>query len=101
MSFDVPSIHWGKPMSLPIKIATLLATVMLIQAPAFADDAAITKASVPAADKLICKTETVVGTLIPGPRRCHTRAQWEEHARAGQAIARKLVEDGTGRPTTN
>lgn len=87
-------------MSVSIKIAMLLATAMLVPAPAFADDAPVIKA-VAAADKPICKTETVVGSLIPGPRRCHTRAQWEEHARAGQAIARKLVEDGTGRPSGN
>ncbi|WP_242097909.1 hypothetical protein [Sphingomonas sp. CROZ-RG-20F-R02-07] len=88
-------------MPLSIKLAMLLVIAMLAQAPAFADDAVATKAATPPAEKLICKTETVVGSLIPGPKRCHTRAQWEEHARAGQAIARKLVEDGTGRPTTN
>lgn len=89
-------------MLLPIRITTLITTAMLTATPALADDAAILKpVTTPASEKEICKTETVVGSLIPGPRRCHTRAQWEEHARAGQAIARKLVEDGTGRPTAN
>lgn len=86
-------------MSFGARIMASLATLCLAQAPAFADDAPL--ATPVAKDKLVCKTETVIGSLIPGPRRCHTRAQWEEHARAGQAIARKLVEDGTGRPTTN
>lgn len=80
------------------KAVAALAGGLLMAAPAFADGNASGKSD---KDKLICKSETVVGSLIPGPRRCHTRAQWEEHARAGQAIARKLVEDGTGRPTTN
>lgn len=84
-------------MSLPIKISALLVTALLAQTPAYADDASVAKPTAPK-EKLICQTETTVGSLIPGPRRCHTRAQWEEHARAGQAIARKLVEDGTGRP---
>lgn len=84
-------------MFLSIQSTVFAAIALLAVVPAHAD----TAPPVPAKDKPICKTETVVGSLIPGPRRCHTRAEWEEHARAGQAIARKLVEEGTGRPTTN
>ena len=83
-------------MMLIMKTFVALAGGALMAAPALADENASGKLD---KDKLICKTETVVGSLIPGPRRCHTRVQWEEHSRAGQAIARKLVEDGTGRPS--
>jgi hypothetical protein len=54
-----------------------------------------------AKDKVVCKYETQIGSLVQRTKRCHTRAEWDKHTAAGQAIARSLVEDNTGRPTTN
>lgn len=47
----------------------------------------------------ICKSETAIGSLIPGPKRCHTAAEWEEMARAGEANARLITQMPTG-PTS-
>lgn len=85
-------------MPFMVKSFAAIAAGSLAIMPAYASEAPLVP---PVKDKPICKTETTIGTMIPGPRRCHTRAQWEDHARAGQAIARTLVEEGTSRPNGN
>ena len=43
-------------------------------------------------DKLICRTEKVIGSLAKRRKTCLTRAQWEAVARRGNAFSRSLVE---------
>lgn len=52
-------------------------------------------------EKRVCRRETPVGSLIASRRVCLTRAQWAERERIGNEVARRMVEDNQGRPTTN
>jgi hypothetical protein len=52
-------------------------------------------------DKLICKREVPVGSLIASRKTCMTKAQWEAQARDGNDEARRMVEMNQGRPTGN
>ncbi len=45
-------------------------------------------------EKLICRTEKVIGSRAKKRKTCLTRAQWEEVARRGNAFARSVVESG-------
>ena len=76
-------------------IALLLAVA--VATPALAD-----KANVGAdKDKLICKRETPIGSLIASRKTCLTRAQWVQREKDGNEEARKMIQDNAGRPTSN
>ena len=45
-------------------------------------------------DKLICKRETPIGSLIATRKMCLTKEQWRKRQDDGNATARGLVEDG-------
>ena len=55
----------------------------------------------PSKDKLICKREVPVGSLIASRKRCMTKAQWAALERDGNEEARKMIYDNAGRPTGN
>jgi hypothetical protein len=76
-------------------VAVLLAAALF--APAAAEPPAA-RPDAPGAgkDKLICKREVPVGSLIASRKVCLTRDQWRKRADDGNAIARGLVEDGAG-----
>lgn len=76
---------------------TLALGLLQAAAPAAAD------AAKPADDpnRLICKRETPVGSMIASRKVCLTRSQWAERTRNGHETARRMVEDNAGRPTTN
>lgn len=52
-------------------------------------------------NKLICRREVPVGSLIASRKMCLTKAQWAERERIGSEVARRMVEDNQGRPTGN
>ncbi len=85
---------------------TIAATALIVAAAASAQTGipVVTSPAAPPAavpEKIICKTELETGSLVKRTKTCFTRKQWnyvnEQHERA----ARKLVEDGTGRPGSN
>ena len=47
-------------------------------------------------DKLVCKREVPVGSLIASRKMCLTKEQWRKRSDDGNAVARGLVEDGAG-----
>jgi hypothetical protein len=49
-------------------------------------------------EKLICKREVPIGSLIASRKICLTKSQWEARAKDGNDQARKLVDDNAGRP---
>ena len=50
-------------------------------------------------EKLICRREVPIGSLIASRKMCLTKAQWEARARDGNEEARKMVYDNTGKPS--
>ena len=82
-------------MHKPIAFATLLACMLL---PAAAEPAAKPGAD---KDKLVCKREVPVGSLIASRKRCMTKAQWTALERDHNEVARKMIYDNMGRPPGN
>lgn len=52
-------------------------------------------------DKLICKREVPIGSLIASRKTCLTKAQWVQREKDGNEEARKMIYDNQGRPTSN
>ncbi len=52
-------------------------------------------------DKLICKREIPIGSLIASRKVCLTQAQWTQRIEDGNRETRKMMEDGTTRQTSN
>ncbi|NNM77599.1 hypothetical protein HJG53_11830 [Sphingomonas sp. ID1715] len=52
-------------------------------------------------DKLICKRETPVGSLIASRKRCMTKEEWTRMEQEQNEIARKFVYDNTSRSSGN
>lgn len=52
-------------------------------------------------EKLICKREVPIGSLIATRKTCMTKAQWEAQGRDGNDEARRMIEMNQGRPTGN
>jgi predicted secreted protein len=80
-----------------------LALAVTLPAPLFAQDAApAAGAEKPAEkDKLICRRETPIGSLIATRKMCLTKTQWAERERVGNDVARQMVQDNQGRPSGN
>jgi hypothetical protein len=52
------------------------------------------------ADQAIrCRTVRVTGSLVKKGKVCKTLAQWRQMTESGNELARRLVEDGTSRPS--
>ena len=79
------------------------AALVLAAAVAFPAVAADTKPEQVGADKekLICRREVPIGSLIATRKVCLTKSQWTQREIDGNREARKMVEDNTGRPTSN
>lgn len=52
-------------------------------------------------DKLICKREIPIGSLIATRKVCLTRTQWEQRIEDGNRETRKMMEDGTTKQRSN
>lgn len=81
----------------------LLLTLLAASSAAWAADQKPASAPQPGADKekLICRREVPVGSLIASRKTCLTKSQWEQRARDGNEEARKMIYDNQGRPTSN
>ena len=84
-----------------ISVACLALAVTLSLPVAAQAQTDATKPEAPGAEKekLICKRETPVGSLIAARKVCLTKAQWVERERAGEDVARQMVYDNQGRPS--
>lgn len=73
---------------------SLLILALTMSAQALSAD----KPAQPAAgeDKLICKREVPIGSLIASRKRCMTKAQWERMAEDQQYETEKMVEKNRG-----
>jgi predicted secreted protein len=70
--------------------------VLIAAAAAAAEPPVSSPASSAEKDKLICKREVPVGSLIATRKMCLTKAEWQKRADQGNALARGLVEDSAG-----
>ena len=77
-----------------------LPTSVFVQGPS-AQPAAAAADTAEDPNKLICRREVPVGSLIASRKMCLTKAHWAERERIGAEVARKMVEDNQGRPTGN
>lgn len=81
---------------------TFLLIALLTGAPALADTLS-TAASQPGADKdkMICRRETPIGSLIASRKICLTKAQWDARAVDSQDAAQRMVDENRARPGGN
>ena len=52
-------------------------------------------------DKLICRREVPIGSLIASRKICLTKEQWTKRSEDGNDAARKMADDNMGRPACN
>jgi hypothetical protein len=52
-------------------------------------------------ERLICRRETPIGSLIATRKVCLTKSQWESRARDGNEASRKMAYENMGRPSCN
>lgn len=81
-----------------MRIAAILLSAAIITPAVAADNKAKPGAD---KDKLICKREIPIGSLIASRKVCLTQAQWTQRIEDGNREARKMMEDGTTRQTSN
>jgi hypothetical protein len=86
-----------------MRIALFILAVALSTPALAADPSKAPTAEQPAAnkDKLICRREVPIGSLIASRKVCLTKAQWAAREADGNEAARKLVYDNMGRPPGN
>lgn len=83
-------------------LACLLLAVTLpyaVTAQAFEPKGATSADAKAAEDKLICRREVPVGSLVASRKMCLTKAQWAERERVGNDVARQMIYDNQGRPS--
>lgn len=54
------------------------------------------QAAEPAKERLICRRETPIGSLIARRKMCMTASEWEKRSRDGNEQSRRLVYDNMG-----
>jgi hypothetical protein len=79
-----------------MRIAMTLLLIAL-SAPAIAADS---KADKKDDNRVICRREVPIGSLIASRKVCLTKSQWEERATRGNEEARKQMEDNAARNPT-
>lgn len=79
-----------------MRTGILVLSVVLAATPASAVPQASAAAPGADKDKLICKREIPIGSLIATRKMCLTKEQWRKRQDDGNATARGLVEDGAG-----
>lgn len=75
---------------------TLLLALLLLGAP----DSPADKAE-PAKERLICKRETPIGSLIARRKVCLTKTEWDKRIADGNEEARNQAYNNMGRPSCN
>lgn len=81
------------PTSAPVK-ASAPASVSQSGTSALVPDATLSQSD----EAIRCRTVRVTGSLVKKGKVCKTLAQWRQITESGNALARRLVEDGTSRP---
>ena len=77
-------------------MAGIAAVAFCAVTPALADATSTSQpASDPQADRVICKEVDVTGSLLPGPRICHTKAEWDQISHESQQNLRDVQDNGT------
>lgn len=79
--------------------ACLLA--LALTSPSFAAETPRADAPGAGKEKMICKREVPVGSLIASRKMCLTKAQWDQRERDGNEDARKMVYESMGRQQGN
>ncbi|CAN1545323.1 hypothetical protein MCEZE10_02041 [Sphingomonadaceae bacterium] len=83
------------PTSAPVKApAPAPASVSQSGTSALVPDATLSQSD----EAIRCRTVRVTGSLVKKGKVCKTLAQWRQITESGNALARRLVEDGTSRP---
>lgn len=70
----------------------------LILAAAAPPPPAVDTGVAPAKETLICRRESVTGSLIRARKTCFTRAEWDKIAESARRNATQLQDDNAGRP---
>lgn len=93
-------------LTIGIMTSALAQAPVSVAAPASAStsqDSKLAKASdktASDADQAVrCRTVRVTGSLVKKGKVCKTLAQWRQMTESGNELARRLVEDGTSRPS--
>ena len=77
--------------------ASVMILALAISTPGLASSDTAAPAQPGAAkDKVICRREVPIGSLIATRKICLTKTEWQKRADDGNATARQLVEDGAG-----
>ncbi|MEY3634582.1 MAG: hypothetical protein RLZZ61_992 [Pseudomonadota bacterium] len=82
------------PASAPVT-APATAPVSPASPVTLAPDATLSKAD----NAIRCRTVRVTGSLVKKGKVCKTLAEWRKMTESGNDLARRLVEDGTSRPS--
>ena len=72
-----------------LKCLAVTLTLVLLGTPALADNQQQADPKSPPADKIVCKTEATVGSMIP-KRICMKKSEWEQGAANGKEFLGKL-----------
>ena len=64
-----------------LKAGLATASLLLFVSPALADPDTTSTPQPDANSRVICKEVEVTGSLLPGPRICHTKAEWDDMTR--------------------
>jgi Spy/CpxP family protein refolding chaperone len=81
-----------------MRLLAILLAAAVISAAAAATDKAKPGAD---KDKLICKREIPIGSLIATRKVCLTQAQWTQRIEDGNRETRRLMEENTTRQRSN
>jgi hypothetical protein len=84
----------GQTATTTVTTATAAPTTAVAPAPA-----PVMAAAVPPAERIICKRETEIGSLVKGTRRCMTAREWRKSSEDAQKFTRDM--QGAGAQTVN
>ena len=78
-----------------LKAGLATASLLLFVSPALADPDTTSTPQPDANSRVICKEVEVTGSLLPGPRICHTKAEWDQISHDSQQNLRDVQDNGT------
>jgi hypothetical protein len=77
------------------KAGLAAAFLLLFVSPALADPDTTSTPQPDPNNRVICKEVEVTGSLLPGPRICHTKAEWDQISHDSQQNLRDVQDNGT------
>jgi hypothetical protein len=78
-----------------LKASLASAALLLSLSPALADPDTTATPQPDPGSRVICKEVEVTGSLLPGPRICHTKAEWDQISHDSQQNLRDVQDNGT------